>query len=456
MNIKKGLKEEKNIFKDIIERIKKRDFSGNTGIVLKNTIYQTTGSVVAKIGALIFTIILARLLMPELFGLYSLALSTIMLFTSFSNIGIGETFVTFVSKELGKNNKSKAKAYASYLLKIKIIFLIVALLTLLFSTKFISDVYYQKPLFLALIAGIFYILFFELGNFLGFIFQSTNDFKTVAQKEIIFQFSRIILVPLAILLSLKYSLSNEEVLFYVILMLAFSYLISSLFILSKIKKIDFIRTEKEKLNKNKKDKINQFLLITSVLVFSGIFFSLIDKVMLGRFVEAEYIGYYSAAFGLISALSALIGFSSVLLPIFSRLDDKKIIKGMRRSIKIFFILGICMFLITLIFAPIGINIAYGKNYVLSIGMLRFLSPLLAILPLISLYNIYFISRRKPIIIAKMLIFSTIINIVLNYILISSFIKYGYLMAVYGAGIATIISQFIYLFGLMFYKKNFNN
>ena len=54
------------------------------------------------------TILLARILMPELFGLYNLALSTIFLFSAISNLGIGETVITFVSKELGKNKKKSA------------------------------------------------------------------------------------------------------------------------------------------------------------------------------------------------------------------------------------------------------------------------------------------------------------------------------------------------------------
>ena len=452
MGIKKEIANEKNIIKDIINRIKKRDFTGYTGIALKNLIYQTVGNFVGKIGGLIFTIILARLLMPELFGLYNLALSTIFLFATFSGLGIGETFITFVSKELGKNRKEKAKAYALYLLKIKLILFIVSSFALLLSAKFISETYYKKPIFLALIAGLLYITFFELGNFLGFVFQSSNNFKIVSMKEIIFQISRLILVPIAIILSLKYSLSTEKILFYIILMLALSFMISSILVIFKIREKDLINERKEKLTTNQKKQTKNFLLITSILIFSGTFFSLIDKIMLGRFVNAEFIGYYSASVGLIAALCSLIGFSSVLLPIFSRLVNKKIVKGLNKSLKIFFILGLFTFLITIIFAPLGIWIAYGKEYTTSVNILRLMSPLLIILPVISLYSVYFLSRREPMVIAKLLIISTIINIILNYILITSFMKYGDLEAIYGAGTATIISQLVFLLGLVYYKN----
>src|SRR3990172_2759397 len=129
----------------IWRRIRKRDFSGNTGSAIKNSVYQTFTNIFAKIGSLIFTIIVARLLLPGLFGLYSLALSTILLFSAFSDFGIGGAFVTFISRELGKKRKKTAKAYTYYFGKISLFLISISILALLASAKFISENYYQKP-----------------------------------------------------------------------------------------------------------------------------------------------------------------------------------------------------------------------------------------------------------------------------------------------------------------------
>ena len=102
--LKRQIKSEGNDIKDIWQRIKKRDFSGNTGLAIKNSIYQFSTNAFAKIGSLIFTIILARLLMPELFGLYSLTLSTILIFGAISELGVTQTMVRFVSKEFGEKS----------------------------------------------------------------------------------------------------------------------------------------------------------------------------------------------------------------------------------------------------------------------------------------------------------------------------------------------------------------
>src|SRR3989344_423213 len=120
-----ALREEESDIRAFFNRVRKKDFSGNVGIALKNSIYQFSATFVGKVGALILTIILARLLMPEVFGLYSLALSTILIFVAFSDLGIADTLVRFVSKELGKKKIAKAKVYSQYLIKIKVFIMLV-------------------------------------------------------------------------------------------------------------------------------------------------------------------------------------------------------------------------------------------------------------------------------------------------------------------------------------------
>jgi len=82
------IKQEKTEFINIFRKNKKRDFLGNEGMAIKNSSFQISKTIIAKAGGLLFTILLARALMPELFGLYSLALSTIFLFMGFIDMGI--------------------------------------------------------------------------------------------------------------------------------------------------------------------------------------------------------------------------------------------------------------------------------------------------------------------------------------------------------------------------------
>jgi O-antigen/teichoic acid export membrane protein len=176
--------------------------------------------------------------------------------------------------------------------------------------------------------------------------------------------------------------------------------------------------------------------------------------MLGYFVQAEFIGYYTAALSLIGGISLFLGFTAlVLLPIFSRMKGKRLEIALKKSRNLIFMLSIAIFLFVLLFAPVIISIIYGSEYALAINILRLFSLLLIFLPLIALYQTYYVSQAKPQKIAKLLIISTILNIFLNYILITSLLPYGHLAAVYGAGTATIISQGFYLGGLVLKRKS---
>jgi O-antigen/teichoic acid export membrane protein len=451
--IKNQIKSEEKDIKDIWRRIKKRDFSGNTGLAVKNSIYNLSTTLISKFGSLIFVVILARLLMPELFGYYSLALSTILIFAAISELGIGKAIVRFVSHSLGKNNKKKAKNYMIYFGKIKFFFTLLSVLLLLIFSKFIAENYYQKPIFLALLAGVFYISFTKIVSFLKSILNSFNNFRNVLFKEILFQISRIILVPLVVVCAMKLSLLDELILFYIILALAISYLITGAYLLFVTKKKSYLKPKGSRgLSKEDKKDVNRFVLLTAVISLSGVFFGNIDKIILGRFVAGEFIGYYQAAFSLIGALTSLSAFGAVLLPIFSRMKKKSRKKAMKKTIRLMFLISTGVFAATLIFSHLAILIIFGSEYLLATNILRLFSILILILPVISIYLPYFMSENRPEVIAKSLGLSTILNIVLNYILITTLLPYGQISAVYGAVIATIISKFFYL-GMLVFNRN---
>ena len=291
--------------------------------------------------------------------------------------------------------------------------------------------------------------------FMQALLEASNYFKGIFQKEIIFQVSRLVMIPLAILLSLKYGLSTEMMLANIVLLTSFSVLIASLFLLPKLNDFYF----KNSLNKSvplstkQKKEVNAFIISTAAFFLSGVFFTNVDKIILGRFVSSEFIGYYGAASSLIAALTPLVIFSSVvLLPIFSRLKGKRLEDGFKKSVRITFLLGCTLFVTTILFSHLAILLAYGKEYLQAVNVLRILSFLLLIFPLTGIYSSYFISLGKPRLITKLLVVSTIINIILNYLFITYFLQYGELFAIYGSGIAMLISQVFYLVGLVWYKK----
>lgn len=444
----------RNNFKDISRRLIKRDFSGNTGIAIKNSLIQFLTSFSAKIGSLLFTAIIARMLMPELYGLYSLALSVIIIFSTFAELGIGETLIRFISREFRKEKeKTKAREYTIYLGKLKLLLITSSILVLIISANFISNTYYQKPIFLALIAGSLYILFVGTAGFLKSILQASNYFRGLFYHEIIFQVVRLIIIPLLVLLSIKLVLSQESTILFIILGLSFSYFVSTLALLLLLpKKFGYLKEKGQKVTKLEKKQMNKFILPTAATVVTTIFFGSIDMIMLGRFVLPEYIGYYKAAFSLMAAIFPLTAFSVALLPIFSRLANKQLERGFKKSISMTLLFSLALLLFIFFLSPIIISVIYGELYSTSINLLRLFSLLLISVPLIGTYISYFAAKGKPLIVTKMLICSLVMNIILNALAILLLRRYGNLAMVYGVTTATIISSWFYMFGLMINKK----
>jgi len=452
MKSKELLKKEGKEFFGILDMIRHRNFVGYTGLAIKNSTYQFLTTGIAKAGSLIFTIIIARMLLPELFGLYSLALSTIIIFASFSDLGISQALTRYVSQFLEKNKKEKAKAYLVYLAKVKLLLIIAASTLLIILARFISNYYYHQPISLALVAGSLYILSLGFISVADATFFASNKFKYPMYKEILFQVLRLIFVPLAILLTISSSLA-QDTLFWIISALAGAYLVSLIYILILMrKKISFVHEKSYNLSKQEKKSLWVFIFPLSATVLSGVFFGYIDIVMLGRYVLPEFIGYYKAAFSLIGGLIPIISFAPALFPLFSRLKGKRLERGFKKSMKFMLWLSVLTLIGTLIFSGLAIRIVFGTEYSQASSILRILSVLLLCIPISMLYESYFISQGKTKLIAVLLWLSTFINIILNYIFITWLVQYSYFLAVVGAAVATIISRYFYLFGLMIYRK----
>ncbi len=437
------------------KRLLRRDFSGYTGMAVKNSIYSFLTSTLAKVGSLLFTAVLIGstflvklfslfsieikpLLSPEVFGLYSLSLSTILIFAGFSDLGIGNALVRYISK-YDKNSRG----YIDYLVKLKITLTSIVALILVLSSYFIAN-FYQKPIFLALLAGSAYILSMSLLGFISGFFQAENNFRIIFNRELLFQILRLILVPIAIIFSLAYS--SQFVLFVILITLSLCYFLALLFLKLNLKKY-----HGKSLNFSQKKEVNKFILPLTVTALSGTFFGYIDIIMLGRFVEASYIAYYQAAFALFGSGITIISFSAVLFPIFSRLKGARLLNGLKKSILVTLPISILGGAFTYFIAPLAIFYIYNADYLPAAKILQALSILFLTDPLISVYSSFFISEGKSYFVAKVLIISTLINIILNYVLITTLLPYGDYYAVFGAVISTVLSRFIYL-GMFIFKR----
>jgi O-antigen/teichoic acid export membrane protein len=428
--------------------LKEIDSQNLSKIALKNSGYNFISSLITKVGGLIFTIIIARLLLPELFGIYALILSIVAIISTFTNLGIDNTFLRYLSESLGKKEKSKSHTYFKFLLKLKSYLLIIIILVVLFSAKFISYTIYDKPLlFYPLIFSCLFIITESMNNFFGSFFAATKNLKPVPWLAFSNQITRIIFAVLAVIL-----LQDNFKVPGILLAFGLSGFLNILIIIYiSYKKNKEVYIGKSS-NINKKQVLN-YALSMSIVSISLVVFTSIDTLMLGKFVDAEYLGYYRAALSLVLTLSALFSVSGVLLPIFTQIHQGRFERGFQKVFRYLMIFAIPATIGIISISNYLIFVIYGNAYLPATFPLYFLALLIIIDPLISFYTILFQSKNKPNILAKGVLISLLLNIILNYILIKYLIDFSQEYVLAGVAIATVISRFLFLGIISLSAKN---
>lgn len=419
-------------------------------LAVKNSYYNFAASIILKLGGLVFTIIIARLLLPELFGIYALAMSIVTIFMIFTDFGVNETFLRYFSESLGEKNKKKARRFFQYLIKIKFILVFFAILFILILSKFLSYNLYEKPgLFYPLIFSSLFILMESFKGFFATIFLATKNLKPIPFLELLHQIIKISFSVFAVLIfSTNFKISG--------LILAFSLAgfihLIFLFLIPYKKDKSLFVGEKEEIDKR---KVKKFLGFMSLASLSLVFFGSIDTLMLGKFVDAEYIAYYRVALSLVLTISGAFSLSGVLLPIFTQINKKRFVRGFQKTFKYLVIFALPATIGILFVGKHLIFIIYGREYLLAASSLYFLSLLILTAPLTNLFETIFKSKEGAKILAKSVLISLLINIFLNYILIKYLLNFSQEHAIIGVSIATVFSRIIYFGILLINAKKFN-
>jgi O-antigen/teichoic acid export membrane protein len=416
--------------------------------ILKNMLFGSITGLSSKFGALIFTVIVARVLLPELFGIYSLALTIILTASMLTDFGIGSTLTRFISESIGKNKIIEARSRFWYLLKIKLTTSVI-IITLLFLFADLISTFFQKPELAPLLKiGSIYLFLVTIEGFTTNIFLSFQEIKYSTYAEIITQISKIILLYILLLFS--------DSIIGVFVVLTISLLISLLYTIYIVKR----RYSKIIFGKRiavERKRMIQFSTYLTFSVLTVALFSNIDKLMLGYYIDAEFIGYYAAIVTVIAGVVGIVGgFGGILFPVFTQLKEERLNNAFKKTFHYYSLITIPSSIgLSFIMVPL-LKILYGfdyvpKEYELSIMITSiFLSLLVIEAMLSSLYKILLNSKEKPKIPALITFYSTTCNIILNIILISILIKINPVYGLIGASIATFTSRYsaLLLFALL--------
>ena len=423
--------------------------------IVKNSFWGFTATLISRFGALFFTIFIARMLMPERYGIFSIAMSIGLFFYIFADIGINASAVRFISAALN-NDKKRIGAYYKYLLKIKIMLSITFFILLILLAYPISNYVFDNPdLFIPLMAASFYIFVLSFEVFHNQLFYTIEKAQFISLRETLVQLLKIIFAAVIFwFVAVKYQILG------IFLGLALIHLIALIIILLYFKKNFpelFIRRP-DHIDKKNVLRFVKFLTISSI---SSVFFMNVDSIMLGIFLGAslvEYVGFYKAAFSMVIGITTLLAAPNmVLLPIFTKISKEETVKVFDKVLRFVILLSIPSSFGILILGEYFIKLFFGAPFAQAAAPLSILGftilPIVSLSILLQLYS----GNKRPEVFAKIIFTVSIFNVILNYFFIKFFLKISPEMAINVAAIATLISWILYfLIALNHFRKDFKN
>lgn len=415
-------------------------------LAVKNSGYTLLYNIVLKLGGLIFTMIIARMLLPELFGVYSLVLSIITIFMVFANLGIDDTLLRYLSFSFGKKKISQVRSYFKFLFKIKILTVFTVVILVAVLSKLLSYNLYKNPLlFYPLVFSCLFLIMESFCSFFTTFFTALKELKTLVILNGFLQIFKISFSLLALLLlSDVFKVSGLFVAFFLSGAIILFITISILFRRDR----NFFVGPKENINKG---KVLRFLGFMGIANLSLVFFGSVDTLMLGKFVSLEYLGYYRVALSLVATIASLLSLAGLFLPFFTQITGKRFIRGFYKTMRYLLILSIPATAGICFLSKYMIKAIYGNAYLPGVSSIYFLSLLIITTPLIGLYSIIFQSKEKPQIISKSVLFSLFANILFNVLVIFLF-RNNPLFMIAGIGLATSLSRILLLSLLVIYAK----
>lgn len=397
----------------------------------KNLSWIFIGNVVHSIIAFLLSIIVARVLTKNDYGIINYVASWTSFFNAFAVLGISSV----INKYYTENEKETSEyIYTSILMRIISSIISSILICLLI---FFIDYNDKKILLIAFIQSITFIA--SVGDVYIQWFRYKREANKVAILRLIALFISGIVKLLALFLF-------KSIYVYVVGSVLETCLFS-VFLYSEYKKKCNFKINVSKTKAKELLKSSYPFIIASVMT---IIYAYTDKIMLQKMIGNEEVATYSVSVtiaGIIATIaSALIDGYRVEIFDAKNQNQQLYIRRLRQIYGILFWLCICYGIFIVIFGRYVLTILYGQKYVSAISSLSIIVWYTAFSYFGSVNNIYMVAEEKQ----KWVQFNTLVgsvcNILLNFVLIPKF-------GINGASIASLITQFVANFLILYLIKD---
>ncbi len=417
---------------------------GNTKELLSKSSQAFTLQVIGKFAAYLFTVVITRNLGASVWGSFTIAYALLRMIGMVGSLGINTSIIRFLSEYRIKNDRYKIKSVISKIILLQSVIGVILAGSIYIFSSFIAGTIFNNP---SLASGIRIIsfavpLFILIQSMAG----ALRGMSLIKEQAFVRETAIFLFAAIASFTYLTISRKEISPLFP-----HYLYAISTAITLIIALIIWFNKTKISITNFTEKNTNIKYILKASLpmLLSSSMLFLMawIDTLMLGVMDSESNVGIYNITikvsqimfipFTAISALAApKIG------EYYVKKDFLALKKFVRSVTNMTFFTGLPIFLLIMIFPNFilsffGEGFSNGKFalYVLSIGVLFSISA--------GTVAIFLNMTNKQLIFQRIVVFATLINIVLNLVLIPRY-------SILGAAIANSFSLFLWNFISIYY------
>jgi len=413
----------------------KQEVSKNLRLLAKTSIFVLFSVIISKILSYSYRIIVARFFGPEVYGIFSLAILIIGIFITFSLIGFSDGLTRYISMLRGKKRLKDISSLINSSLIVSMSLSIIICGILFVSSDFISINFFHNEnlsLFLKILS-----FTIPLSVFSSILLSIIKSFEKIYIYSF---FVNIVnnLTKLVILLILIFLGVNESAIIFSYFLGVLSLVVGPyLFSKRYLPQVIFSNNISLK-SKNFKEMLEYSWPIMFFGALSGVLYW-IDSIMIGYFLGVESVGFYNAAIPLVALLWVAPDiFIQLFFPLITKEFSRgklKLVEDLSKQVnKWILIINLPIFFIMILFPGVLINLLFGAEYLVAENSLRILAVGGIFISIGAISSSILSSLGKSKLILANIISASILNFLLNIILIPI---YG----LEGAAIATSTSAF---------------
>jgi len=403
--------------------------------ILKNTFWLMLSEGISKGLIFFLTVWIARYLGTEGFGVFSFVFAFVALFAILADFGLSTLTIREVAKD-----KSLVRKYIDNITIIKLILGLITFGLILIIVQFLGKTPEVKTL--VYLAGIC-IIIQSFTQFFQSIFRAFEKMQYEALSKIIYSLLLFSIAGFILWQNLGIKLLLSSYIIAALLALIFTVILVRKKFTRFWGKIDFGFWKRLS-----KETYPLFLAGVSISLYSYI-----DIFMLSLMKDDTAVGLYSASCKIVTFFLMLAGIlMATIFPIISKqfILSAKVFKNIiNKLIQFMTIIGLPLSIGGTLFGTKIINVFYGENYNNAILSFQILSWLIFITYITLPYINALIASNKQKVYMLGTGLATLVNIILNALLIPKY-------SLNGAAIAIILAALILLAFVSFHTKKFMN